>query len=311
MPSVTSIAASCSGRPLVRKRVIPARVAGAKRRGSRQAAPQFAGNGRRRVDDGDARTGDRRDDRLDERVVGAAEHQGVGALFDERTDERGDELARLRGRQLAALDLFDQARTRLGEDPRAVGPCFGEPREPRAGDRLPRRQHADDAGLGGGGGRLDGRLNRDERQRPPRAQRLDGDARRRVARDDDRFHRLLEQRVDNVERALLNVFDRLVAIGRVRGVRDVDQVLGRQLPLDFEQHRHAADAGIEDADGRVAAYSMYAGAFGSFACVAMSCSIHSSAPVCLSSASTLARAARDWSALNSNVGRMPRARSSG
>ena len=40
-------------------------------------------------------------------------------------------------------------------------------------------------------------------------------------------------------------------------------------------------------------YSMYAGDLGSFAWVAMSCSIQSSAPVCFSSVSTLPRDARD------------------
>ena len=79
-------------------------------------------------------------------------------------------------------------------------------------------------------------------------------------------------------------------------------------PPTRRRRRRGDDRSVACTAGR---YSTNAGALGSFACVAMSCSIHSCAPACLMNASIFARDALDCSALNSKVGMRPVVRSSG
>ena len=85
---------------------------------------------------------------------------------------------------------------------------------------------------------------------------------------------------------------------------------GEQLwPADDGRRRRRRDA--HEPRRPLGAHSTNAGAFGSFACVAMSCSIQSSALFCLMNVSIFFLDAADCSALNSNVGVLPVARSSG
>ena len=131
----------------------------------------------------------------------------------------------------------------------ASGERVGEPREPRAGDRLTRRQHADDARSRRRRRGLHGRLDGHDRNGPRLSQQVDGEARRGVAGDHDGLGALRHEEVDDGRRALADDLDRLVAVRGMAGIGHVDQVLARQLAADFAQQRESADAGVEDADG--------------------------------------------------------------
>src|SRR5678815_5479529 len=144
--------------------------------------------------------------------------------------------------------IRDRAWTGLGEDACSIRPGLGESREPWTGNGLTRCEHADDAGFRRGGSGFDRWLDRDKGKRPARAQRLDGDTRGRVAGHHDGFGVVTEQELDDAERAFLDELDGLVAVRCIGGVRDVDQVFGGKLPLDFEQDRDSADTRVEYAN---------------------------------------------------------------
>ena len=67
---------------------------------------QAAGDGGRGVDDGDFRADKRFDRRTKERVVGAAEHQGVGPLRQNRRKIALKQAGCLRRMESMSLDLF-------------------------------------------------------------------------------------------------------------------------------------------------------------------------------------------------------------
>ena len=164
------------------------------------------------------------DQRPQERIVGAAEHDGVGAALDQRPRIARDELARRGARELAGLDLLDEARARLRDDLDVAGVLLEQRRKPRALDRADRREHADDTAARGGDGRLHGGLHRDDREfrtaraeaPPPRPSPCCRRSRRLP-----RLRRMQELREH--ERALANVVGRLVAVRHVARVGDVEQ----------------------------------------------------------------------------------------
>ena len=84
------------------------RVVRRQQRRERQAAAQLAGHGGRRIDHGHARSRHVADHRLEKRVVGAAEHDGVGARGHERPHVLFDQRPRRRRVEIAVLHLFDQ-----------------------------------------------------------------------------------------------------------------------------------------------------------------------------------------------------------
>ncbi len=89
------------------------------------------------------------------------------------------------------------------------------------------------------------------------AQRVDGDAGRGVAGDDDRFRILAAQELHDGDGATADVLLGTIAVRRVAGVCDVDQIFGGQLATDLAQDRQAADPGIEHANRSRASFGIW------------------------------------------------------
>ena len=89
-----------------------------------------------------------------------------------------------------------------------------------------------------------------------------------------------------------NVYEHQVLYFRAQGAPDGALTVGQVAASSVERvsllQTSARPLGDENPG-----YSMNAGGFGSFACVAMSCSIQSSALFCFTKASTFCRDARD------------------
>ena len=110
---------------------------------------------------------------------------------------------------------------------------------------------ADLAVARGGGGRLEARLHAHHRQvRVARPHRLDGGHGGGVAGHHQRLDAAPEQKFRHGQGALDHELLGLVAIRRVAGIGEVQQMLVRQLRADVAQHRQPAHAGIEHADRR-------------------------------------------------------------
>ena len=94
----------------------------------------------------------------------------------------------------------------------------------------------------------EGRFHADNRQGKARAQRVDCHSCRGVTGDDDRLGVLADQELRDGDRSLFDEWIRSVAVRRVCGIRDVQQILAGKLLPDLSQHGQDADTGIEHAN---------------------------------------------------------------
>ena len=124
-------------------------------------------------------------ERPQERVVRAPQHDDIAPLVDDGAHVTLHERARLFRRELALLDLIGKPGARL-DDELDIGAIAREQlAHVRARQRPGRRQHAHDARARARCRGLHRRLYRDDGNRKARAQRLDRNRRRRVARNHD------------------------------------------------------------------------------------------------------------------------------
>ncbi len=226
---------------------------------------QRARRGRRRVDDGDVRSGHVGDERRQQRIVRAAEEQGVDALVGR---QREDVLA-------VAGPVTEQRRQRrdhLGTHLVAVEPAgLDQGHEGRRGvlvdldervlvldglevgvraDRGLGRDDADPSGSRGqGGGRGARADDADDGHVVARAHRRQRDRRRGVAGDDDGLHVASGQHVEALE---AEANDLVIGPWPVRGPRVVAKVDRRfragESAEHLAQHRQATDTRVEEAD---------------------------------------------------------------
>jgi hypothetical protein len=80
------------------------------------------------------------------------------------------------------------------------------------------------------------------------AQQLDGGDGGGIAGHHQRLGPLRDKEAGNRQRALGNDLFRLVAVGRERGIGEIQQMLMRQLGADVAQHRQAAHTRVEHPD---------------------------------------------------------------
>jgi hypothetical protein len=213
---------------------------------------QLARNGSGRVNEADTGPGNISNDVADEWIVRASQHDRVGAPIEHRSKILLDERTRRCGREGAALDLLDQARTRLRQHFHVAGVRAHELRELLPGQRLRRRQDAHDFRTRLRGSGLDCGLDRDDRLDVASAQRIDGDPGRRVAGDNNGLHMLSTQELHDRDRATADVVLRTITVRRVARVSHVNQIFGGKFASNLAQDGEAADAGVEHADRSVA-----------------------------------------------------------
>jgi hypothetical protein len=182
--------------------------------------------------------------------VRAPEDDGVCAGIAERTDEDIDEFTGFCRFEFAGLDLLDETGSRLGDDADLSAEFVEEGGEAGAAEHSDRGEDADDSISGCGGGGLHGGLHSDDRDVWEFvAQVCGGAGGGGVARDDERLAAALEEEFRERAAAFDDEFGRLVSVGNVSGIRDVDQVLVRKNVADFPEDRESADAGVEYTDG--------------------------------------------------------------
>ena len=187
-----------------------------------------------------------------QRVVGAAEDQGVDLLLQQRVEvlvRRGEQvgpggLARLHELDEARAGPRDQARGRWRGRERVVVRL-------RLGGRA-RADHADPATAGGGDGAARGGEDHlDHRHVVPLTCVTEHRGARGVARDDQGLHALVDEVVEALEGVLAHLAERLHAVGLACRVTQVEHRLVRQLVDHGPSHGEPTEAGVEDADGRV------------------------------------------------------------
>ena len=93
---------------------------------------------------------------------------------------------------------------------------------------------------------LDGRLRADDGKRRIRfAQRPDGSAGRRVARDHERLRALSQKLLRRLQAQLRYLFGCFRAIGCVEGVSEIEIVFHRQRPDQLAQNADAAESRVK------------------------------------------------------------------
>src|SRR5579884_2867817 len=195
----------------------------------------------------------RGDDRPQQRVVRAAENEGVDAAVAEAREVgfghgprhralrpaflgEGDEE---RAGARVDLEIGDERAQRLRVRPRGdrrLGGDHADATAPRARHRRP-RSGLDDA---------------HDRQVVARAQGVEGHRRHRVARDHEHLHVALDEELRVLERVAGDRLGGLGAVGIAARVAEVDDVLARQRAHDRVHDREPAHARVEDPDRPVA-----------------------------------------------------------
>ena len=191
----------------------------------------------RAAEDDDARP--RRHDGREVEPRGLARDLVLGPpLLRERDEERAGDVHHRAER----VERADRPPVGVGGDGRLRG---------EDGDRRFGRGPGDAAGRPerGAGPRLDDAEDRDL----PRLldDRVEGEGRGRVARDDESLHAAREEERDGAARVTADRLGRLRAVGQARGVSEVEEVLGGEPAGDGVEDGQSSDAGVEEADGAV------------------------------------------------------------
>ncbi len=206
------------------------------------------GNRRGRIDDRHPVAGDLVQQRADERVVGATQHERIDALGQHRPHHALQKRARLGRIQRPGLDQLHQPGASIFEDGDAAGKAGHQIGIAVAIERARRRQHPDFAAARGLRRRLDGRLHAHEGHvGEGLPQVVEGGGGGRVAGDDDEFCAAAQQEAGDGRRVGAHLGRRPWAIGDVGLVGEIDQVLARQQDAQMDEDGEATDAGIEDA----------------------------------------------------------------
>ncbi len=208
-----------------------------KRRQRLQPPPHLPGHRRAGVDDGDVRTRQALDQLGQKRVVGAAEHQRVRALFQQWLQISLQQRAGTRPVQIAVFHAIGQAGAGLHHHPRPMAVLVEQGGEFIAAHGVAGGQDADHAGTGGGHRWLERRFDADDRCIEARAQPRDCRCRGGVARHHYRLGVLIEQVVGDQQRTLDDEFSRFAAVRGVAGIRHVQQVFVGQVSANAPQHR--------------------------------------------------------------------------
>jgi hypothetical protein len=201
-----------------------------------------AGDGVAAVHDPDRSPGDRSDDIDQERVVGAAEDDGVDAVRDERHDHVAQLVRHLVRVALASLDPVGEAGHADRPDVEPSPVAGQEVRESGAGGRDGGRQDGDLAGNGQGGRRLDGRLKADDWEGDPLTQEIEGTGGGGVAGHDDGLHAAGGKCLADLQGAVPDEFDRALAVRAVRAVGNVQDRFPRELAPELVDDAEPAQA---------------------------------------------------------------------
>ena len=200
------------------------------------------------ADQGDPVTHDVGDHAGEERVVGAAEDQGVDAVGDQRVEVAVGHVEQLVAAGHALLDEVDEPRTglreelhvRRGSEGVVVGLGLG---------RGAGADHADPAGMAGGDGPPGGRIDHlDHRDVVPLAGVAKHRGARAVAGDDQGLDAFGDEVVEALEGVLADLPDRLGSVGLPGGVTDVEDRLVGQLVDHRTGHGESTEARVEDSD---------------------------------------------------------------
>jgi hypothetical protein len=97
-------------------------------------------------------------------------------------------------------------------------------------------------------GGFDGRLHAHDRHIKSRAQMAESCGRGRISGDDNHAGTMLHEEASDGLGECLDMLECPVAVGDVRRVGKVEDLLMGRLPCDLTQHREATDARIKDAD---------------------------------------------------------------
>ena len=179
-----------------------------------------------RVDDSGPVADDFFDAILQERVVGAAEHDVVGALVEHRPDvaaQQGGDLLRVK---ISPLHSLHKAFADAFDDLHVTFECGQRLEVERALERACRCEDSDDSAARLQDCRLDGRLHPYERHLILSPQVLDGSSRCSVACHDDYVSTLFQQKVGNLPRTLPDESRLLRAVWAVAAVAEIDILLG-------------------------------------------------------------------------------------
>ena len=205
----------------------------------------------RAADQRDVVTDDVGDDAGEQRVVRAAEDQGVDPGRDQRVEVVVGDREQLVAAGDAVLDEVDEPGAGAGRERDLRG--GGE--RVVVGERLgggPRADHADPA-VAGGRDRASGRGedHLDDGHVVPLACVAEHRRAGGVAGDDERLDALVDEVVEALEGVLAHLADRLGAVGLAGGVTEVDDRLVGQLVDHRSGHGQPTEPRVEDADRRV------------------------------------------------------------
>ena len=135
------------------------------------------------------------------------------------------------------FDLIDQPGRRLRQHLDVAGVRAHQLRELLPSQCLRRREDAHDTRSRSRNRRFDGGFDRHYRQVVAGAQRIDGNAGCRVAGDDDGLGALRAQELHDGNGTSAHVVFGTVAVRRVAGVGNVNEILGRQFASNLTEHR--------------------------------------------------------------------------
>lgn len=215
-----------------------------------EQALDLAGDGGGGVDEGDGRADEVSDERGSKGEVGAAEDELIDT-GGEQGGEFGGELGADGGLgEGIGFNGGDKAVGRDFEDGDAAGMAGFDVFVELAVERAPGGEHADHAGLGGGGSGFYGGFHADKGHVwPALAEGVEGSARGSVTGHDNQFAATVEQIAGDALGKGDQFAGGAAAVGQVGLIGDVDEVFCGEGGVDGAEHAEAADAAVKNADG--------------------------------------------------------------
>ncbi len=212
-----------------------------------------AGDGGRRVDDGDiVPRDDTFDERQEERIVGAPQDDLIGTGAQHGGDGPADARFGLGRRLAVGLDQLDEARTGHGDDLDALAIAGGGAAEQIAVETPLRSEHPHHPAAGGDAGGFHGRLHADDGHGCVfLAQQIDGGGRGSVACDDDHLAAPVDERGDGPVGEPGDLLPRARTIGTMLAVAEVDERLAGKRTVHLAPDGQPAQPGVVDAYGRI------------------------------------------------------------
>ena len=201
------------------------------------------------VHEGDGRAGDFGDGRLEQRVMGATEDEGIDAPGEEWFEIAREDLVGHGVVEQTFLDEWNEQGAGGAVNLRGGVDVENGLLVSAAGNRRPRSNDADEFVFRGGNGGLGAGEDHALDGSPENLLHAgDSEGRGGVAGDDDDFGVFGEEEFAEFEAVALHSLAAFSAIRDAGGVADVEDFLGGQETAEAGGDGEAADAGIEDAN---------------------------------------------------------------